>query len=64
MCIPWINVLSYKGYVEAVSSRNTNRFMVLLGKIYPLNNEGRTAALEEISTSLEDGRIFLRDLSL
>ena len=43
---------------RAVSSRNTNRFMVLLGKIYPLNNDGRTAALEEISTSLEDAGYF------
>ena len=25
---------------HAVSFRNTNRFMVLLGKIYPLNNDG------------------------
>jgi hypothetical protein len=32
--------------------------MVLLGKIYPLNNDGRTAALEEISTSLEDAGYF------
>jgi len=43
---------------RAVSSRNTNRFMVLLGKIYPLNNDGRTAALEEISTNLEDAGYF------
>ena len=43
---------------QAVSSRNTNRFMVLLGKIYPLNNDGRTAALEEMSTSLEDAGYF------
>ena len=43
---------------RAVSSRNTNRFMVLLGKIYPLNNDGRTASLEEISTSLEDAGYF------
>ena len=43
---------------RAVSSRNTNRFMVLLGKIYTLNNAGRTAALEEISTSLEDAGYF------
>ena len=43
---------------RAVSARNTNRFMVLLGKIYPLNNDGRTAALEEISTKLEDAGYF------
>ena len=43
---------------RAVSSRNTNRFMVLLGKIYPLNNDGHTAALEEISTNLEDAGYF------
>ena len=42
----------------AVSARNTNRFMVLLGKIYPLNNDGRTRALEEISTSLKDAGYF------
>ena len=43
---------------RSVSAENTNRFMVLLGKIYPLNNDGRTAALEEISTSLEDAGYF------
>ena len=32
----------------AVSTRNTKRFMVLLGKIYPLNNDGKTPVLEEI----------------
>ena len=41
-----------------MSAENTNRFMVLLGKIYPLNNDGRTAALEEISTNLEDAGYF------
>ena len=41
-----------------VSAENTNRFMVLLGKIYPLNNNGHTAALEEISTNLEDAGYF------
>lgn len=41
-----------------VSAENTNRFMVLLGKIYPLNNDGHTAALEEISTNLEDAGYF------
>lgn len=43
---------------RAVSSRNTNRFMVLLGKIYPLNNDGSTAELEEIRTNLEDAGYF------
>ena len=43
---------------RAVSATNTNRFMVLLGKIYPLNNDGRTAALEEISTNLEDAGYY------
>ena len=42
----------------AVSSRNTNRFMVLLGKIYPLNNDGKTAELEEIRTELKDAGYF------
>ena len=41
-----------------VRAENTNRFMVLLGKIYPLNNDGPTAALEEISTNLEDAGYF------
>ena len=43
---------------RAVSSRNTNRFMVLLGKIYPLNNDGKTAELEEIRTELKDAGYF------
>jgi len=43
---------------RAVTASNINRFMVLLGKIYPLNNDGRTASLEEISTSLEDAGYF------
>ena len=42
----------------AVSSRNTKRFMVLLGKIYPLNNDGKTAELEEIRTDLKDAGYF------
>ena len=43
---------------RAVTARNTNRFMVLSGKIYPLNNDGPTAPLEEISTNLEDAGYF------
>jgi len=43
---------------SAVSSRNTNRFMVLLGKIYPLNSDGKTAELEEIRTELKDAGYF------
>ena len=43
---------------RAVSSRNTKRFMVLLGKIYPLNNDGKTAELEEIRTDLKDAGYF------
>ena len=42
----------------AVSSRNTKRFIVLLGKIYPLNNDGKTAELEEIRTKLKDALYF------
>ena len=42
----------------AVSSRNTKRFMVLLGKIYPLNNDGKTAELLEIRTKLKDSGYF------
>ncbi len=43
---------------RAVSSRNTNRFMVLLGKIYPLNNDGEIGELEEIKTELKDAGYF------
>ena len=43
---------------RAVSSRNTNRFMVLLGKIYPLNNDGKIAELEEMRTKLKDAGYF------
>ncbi len=43
---------------RAVSSRNTKRFMVLLGKIYPLNNDGKTAELLEIRTELKDAGYF------
>jgi len=43
---------------RAVSSRNTKRFMVLLGKIYPLNNDGKTVELEEIRTDLKDAGYF------
>ena len=43
---------------RAVSSRNTNRFMVLLGKIYPLNNDGKIGELEEIKTELKDAGYF------
>ena len=42
----------------ALSSRNTKRFMVSLGKIYPLNNDGKTAELEEIRTELKDAGYF------
>ena len=48
----------------AVSSRNTKRFMVLLGKIYPLNNDGKTAELEEISTELKDAGYFCGNFRL
>ena len=43
---------------RSVTAGNTNRFMVLSGKIYPLNNDGPTAPLEEISTTLEDAGYF------
>ena len=48
----------------ALSSRNTKRFMVLLGKIYPLNNDGKTAELEEISTELKDAGYFCGNFRL
>tara|TARA_Y100001970_G_C14226053_1_gene855740 strand:- start:49 stop:330 length:282 start_codon:yes stop_codon:yes gene_type:complete len=41
-----------------IKARETNRFMVLLGKIYPLNNDGVSVYLKNISTSLEDGGYF------
>ena len=41
-----------------VSTRNTKRFMVLLCKIYPLNNDGKTPVLEEIRTELKDAEYF------
>ena len=41
-----------------VKSTGTNRFMVLLGKIYPLNNDGTSVYMEKISTSLEDAGYF------
>ena len=49
-----------------VVATNTNRFMVRLGKIYPLNNDGLTAHLEEMNTTLEDagyfcGRFYFRN---
>ena len=43
---------------RAIISRNTKRFMVLLGKIYPLNNDGKTSELEEIRTELKDAGYF------
>ena len=43
---------------RAVSARNTKRFIVLLGKIYPLNNDGETAVLEEIRTELKDAGYY------
>ena len=49
---------------RAVSSINTKRFMVLLGKIYPLNNDGKTAELEEISTELKDAGYFCGNFRL
>ena len=42
----------------AVSTRNTKRFLVLLGKIYPLNNDGKTSELEEIITDLKDAEYY------
>ena len=41
-----------------VSTRNTKRFMVLLGKIYPLNNDGKTSELEEMRTKLKNAEYF------
>ena len=55
---PTVERLELQRVCRAVSSRNTNRFMVLLGKIYPLNNDGKTAELEEIRTDLKDAGYF------
>jgi len=41
-----------------VMPTGTNRFMVLLGKIYPLNNDGALSHLEKINTILEDAGYF------
>ena len=49
---------------RAVSSRNTNRFMVSFGKIYPLNNDGKTAELEEITTKLNNAGYFCGNFRL
>ena len=50
--------LELRRICRAVTARNTNRFMVILGKIYPLNNDGHTVQLEKISTSLPDAGYF------
>ena len=49
-----------------INNRGTNRFMILLGKIYPLNNDGVTHPLKNVTTNLDDagyfcGRIRLRN---
>ena len=41
-----------------IKARGTNRFMILLGKIYPLNNDGFTHPLENVTTNLEDAGYF------
>ena len=41
-----------------VLKTNTKRFMVLLGKIYPLNNDGYSIPFENMSTTLEDAGYF------
>jgi len=41
-----------------IRDRGTNRFMILLGKIYPLNNDGFTFPLKNVSTSLADAGYF------
>ena len=50
--------LELRRICRVVPARNTNRFMVILGKIYPLNNDGHTVQLEKISTSLPDAGYF------
>ena len=47
-----------------VKAADTNRFMVLLGKIYPLNNDGTTSSLERVSTTLEDAGYFCGNFRL
>ena len=41
-----------------IKASGTNRFMVLLGKIYPLNNDGVTRPLKKIFTNLDDAGYF------
>ena len=55
---PTVERLELQRVCRAVSSRNTNRFMVLFGKIYPLNDYGEIAELEEIKTELKDAGYF------
>tara|TARA_Y100001970_G_C13944480_1_gene704883 strand:+ start:100 stop:426 length:327 start_codon:yes stop_codon:yes gene_type:complete len=43
---------------EFIKARGTNRFMVLLGKIYPLNNDGDTMPIENLHTKLNDAGYF------
>ena len=41
-----------------LKASDTNRFMILLGKIYPLNNDGVTHPLKNVTTNLEDAGYF------
>ena len=43
---------------QFIRARGTYRFMVLLGKIYPLNNDGDTAHIENLHTNLDDAGYF------
>tara|TARA_B100000579_G_C22774588_1_gene825908 strand:- start:1071 stop:1451 length:381 start_codon:yes stop_codon:yes gene_type:complete len=55
---PTSNRLELQRICRYVIAGNTNRFMVILGKIYPLNNDGISIPLEEISTTIEDAGYF------
>jgi len=41
-----------------IKASGTNRFMILLGKIYPLNNDGVTHPLKNVKTDLDDAGYF------
>ena len=43
---------------QFIKANGANRFMILLGKIYPLNNDGVTHPLKNVTTNLEDAGYF------
>ena len=55
---PQKNRIEIQRVCRFIKTMDTNRFMVLLGKIYPLNNDGYTAPIKNLKTSLEDAGYF------